>query len=261
MGWYLGNNWYLLLLLVLPLVALIMFRFVKWRKNKKHLFSEEQFWGSLFSKNKKFSKVFPVLYFLAFMFLIFSIIDIMVGREEVKTRQKINNVMFVLDVSNSMNAEDVEPSRLVQAKNIIINTVSELRNDKVGIVVFAGEAQSIMPLTTDYTTLENYIGAVETSAVRVQGTDFLKAVQVAVKKFKSIPKGARQIVLISDGEDNEEVTSDAIRLAKEEGISIITVGVGLEEGAPVPEYYYGQLMGYKLDKNGEMVVSKERTMA
>lgn len=256
MDWSLGNFWYLLLLLVIPFLGIIMVRYVRWRNARKSVFADERFHSGLFEKSKGFTKVIPLLYLIAFMFLIFSIVDVLSGSEQVKTQQKMNNVLFVLDVSNSMNAEDVEPSRLTLAKNIMLNTIKNLNNDRVGMVVFAGDARSIMPLTTDYSAAETYIGGIETSIVQKQGTDFLIALQESVKKFKTIPKNARQIVLISDGEDNEGNDKNALELAKSEGVKITTVGIGTEEGAPIPEYIYGQLMGYKMDYNGETIISK-----
>jgi Ca-activated chloride channel family protein len=198
---------------------------------------------------------------LATLFLIFSIIDLLSGSEEVETHQKLNNVIFMLDVSNSMNAEDVDPSRLTEAKNLMINTMQKMRNDKIGIVIFAGQASSIMPLTTDYNSAETYINAIETNSMQIQGTDFLKAMEIAVQKFKNVNKGARKVVLLSDGEDNEGNDDDAIRLANKEGIMVTSVGIGSEEGAPVPEYVFGQLMGYKSDRNGQTVISKRQTEA
>lgn len=262
MDWSLGNYWYLLLLLVIPFIGVILIAFVKWRNARKSLFAEQRFQDELFEKTNKFSKIFPGLYLLAFTFLIFSIVDLLGGNEQVKSQQKMNNVIFLLDVSNSMNAEDIQPNRMTMAKNVMVNSLKGFTNDRVGIVVFAGEARSIMPLTTDFTTAETYISGIETSIVQIQGTDFLKAMQEVVKKFKNVPKGARQIVLISDGEDNEGNDKAALNLAKKEGIRITSVGIGTEEGAPVPEYIYGQLMGYKVDMtSGQTVVSKRQTNA
>lgn len=261
MNWYLGNNWYLLLLLLLPLLSFFLIRFLRWKKRKRDLFADARFHDVLFEKNSGFLKVFPALYFLATLFLIFSIIDLLNGAEKVETNQKMNNVMFVLDVSNSMNAEDVNSDRLTQAKNLIINTIHELKNDKVGVVIFAGEAISIMPLTTDYGSIEAYISELQTRNITIQGTDFLQAMEVSVKKFKNVSKGSRKIVLISDGEDNEGNDNSAIRLANREGITITSVGVGSDEGAPVPVYELGQLMGYHFDQNGETVISKRQTEA
>lgn len=261
MDWYIDNYWLLLLLLLLPLLGILLFRFVKWKNSRKNIFAEERFQESLFEKKYKFSKIFPILYLLASLFLIFAIIDLLNGKEEIKTTQRLNNVIFLLDVSNSMNAEDIQPNRLTEAKNIVLNTMGKLKNDRVGIVVFAGESSSIMPLTTDYTAADTYVSAIETGMVKIQGTDFLKAMQETVKKFKNVPKGSRKVVLISDGEDNEGNENEASQLAKKEGISVISVGIGTEEGAPVPEYIFGQLMGYKVDRMGQTVITKRQTQA
>lgn len=261
MEFYIANYWYLLLLLVIPVVGIAMFSYVKWKKKRRSVFAETRFQEQLFEKNSSFSKFFPLMYLLAFTFLVLAMLDFLGGKEEIKTQQRLNNVIFMLDVSNSMNAEDIAPNRLTEAKNVMINTLSKMKKDRVGVVVFAGQASSIMPLTTDYTAAETYIGGIETSVIKIQGTDFLKGIEVVVQKFKNIPKGARKVVLISDGEDNEGNERAAINLAKKEGISVITVGIGSEEGAPVPDYLYGQLMGYKTDRSGQTVISKRQLNA
>lgn len=261
MEWYLGNYWYLLLLLLLPLLAILLIRFLKWNNKRRNIFADSQFHEELFEKRSGFVKIFPALYLLGTLFLIFSIIDLLNGSEEVKSNQRMNNVIFMLDVSNSMNAEDINPSRLTEAKNLMINTMQKMKSDKVGIVIFAGESVSIMPLTTDYSSAETYINAIETNSMQIQGTDFLKGMQVAVEKFKNVSKGSRKIVLLSDGEDNEGNDNAAIKLANKEGVMITSVGIGSDEGAPVPEYVFGQLMGYKTDQAGETVISKRQTEA
>ncbi len=261
MDWYLGNYWYLLLLLLLPLLAVFLVRYLKWKNKRKHVFADARFHEHLFEKRSGFTRLFPTLYILGTLFLIFSIIDLLSGSEEIKTNQKLNNVIFMLDVSNSMNAEDINPSRLTEAKNLMIQTMLKMKNDKVGIVIFAGEASSIMPLTTDYNSAETYIGAIETNSMQIQGTDFLNGMKSAVAKFKNVSKNARKVVLLSDGEDNEGNDEAAINLAEKEGIMITSVGIGSDEGAPIPEYQFGQLMGYKTDISGQTVISKRQTAA
>ena len=261
MNWTIENYWYLLLLLLLPVLGIFMFRYLKWKNHKKEVFAEARFQEELFEKKTAFSKILPALYLIATLFLILSIIDLLSGSEEVSSKQKMNNVIFMLDVSNSMNAQDADPNRLDQAKNIIINTIGKMKNDKVGIVVFAGEASSIMPLTTDFTAAETYIGGIETNIIKLQGTDFLTGLNAVAYKFKDIAKGSRKVVILSDGEDNEGNEKAAIKLANQEGIAAITVGIGSEEGAPIPEYVFGQLMGYKNDQNGQTVISKRQIKA
>lgn len=261
MEWYLGNYWYLLLLLLLPLLAVFLVRYLKWKNRKRDLFAEGRFHEQLFEKKSGFTKFFSVLYLLGTLFLIFAIIDLLSGSEEVKSSQKLNNVIFLLDVSNSMNAEDISPSRLGEAKNLMIQTMQKMTNDKVGIVIFAGQATSIMPLTTDYGSADTYISGIETNSMQIQGTDFLNGIKAAAEKFKNVSKDARKVVLLSDGEDNEGNDEAAVRLANKEGIMITSVGIGSDEGAPIPEYQFGQLMGYKSDMSGQTVVSKRQTEA
>ena len=261
MNWSLGNYWYLLLLLLLPIIGYFIIHYVRWKGKRRNLFAEDRFQNVLFEKTSRFAKIFPILYLFGFLFLIFSIIDLLGGKEEISVTQNLSNTIFVLDVSNSMNAQDIQPSRLDEAKNIIINSLQNITNDRVGIVVFAGDAYSVMPLSSDYSAAETYLAGIETSVIQNQGTDFLKAMQIASQKFKNISKGSKNVVLISDGEDNEGHEGEAIDLAKKQGIRITTIGVGTEDGAPIPEYYYGQLMGYKSDLYGETVVSKLQTKA
>ena len=261
MNWSLGNYWYLLLLILLSIIGYFIIHYVRWKGKRRNVFAEDRFQNVLFEKTSKFAKIFPILYLLGFLFLIFSIIDLLGGKEEISVTQNLSNTIFVLDVSNSMNAQDIQPSRLDEAKNIIINSLQNITNDRVGIVVFAGDAYSVMPLSSDYSAAETYLAGIETSVIQNQGTDFLKAMQIASQKFKNISKGSKNVVLISDGEDNEGHEGEAIDLAKKQGIRITTIGVGTEDGAPIPEYYYGQLMGYKSDLYGETVVSKLQTKA
>lgn len=250
-----------MLLLLLPLIGYFIIHYVRWKNRKRNLFAEGRFQDVLFEKTSWFAKLFPVLYLLGLLFLIFSIIDLLGGKEEISVKQNVGSTIFVLDVSNSMNAQDIQPSRLEEAKNIIINSLQKMSNDRVGIIVFAGDAYSVMPLSSDYSAAETYLQGIETSVIQNQGTDFLKPIQIAAQKFKNITKGSRNIVLLSDGEDNEGHEDEAINIAKKEGIRVTTIGVGTEEGAPIPEYYFGQLMGYKTDMYGETVVSKLQTKA
>ncbi|MEC5393891.1 vWA domain-containing protein [Bergeyella sp. RCAD1439] len=261
MEWTLGNYWYLLLLLLLPILGVILFRFVRWREERKDRFADRAFQSRLFAGGSVFSKGFPVFYLLAFLFLVLSVVDLLRGAQEVESQRRTGSVIFLLDVSNSMNAEDVEPSRLELAKHTVVQVLHSLVGERVGLIVFAGEARSVMPLTTDFKAAETYISGVETSVVQIQGTDFLAAMEEAVRKFKHVPKGVRQVVLISDGEDNEGNDEAALKLAEKEGIRVLSVGIGKEEGAPVPEYGYGQLLGYKADRSGQTVLTKRESGA
>ncbi|WKS96073.1 vWA domain-containing protein [Riemerella columbina] len=262
MGWYLDNYWYLLLLLLLLPLGYGLFSYVRWKIRARRRFAEERFQEMLLSPLKpRYTQLFSVMYLLAVLFLILAMVDVLGGKEEVKVQQKMNNVVFLVDLSTSMNAQDVGNDRLSVAKNIVISTMQRMKNDRVGLVVFAGDAQSVMPLTTDYTAAEGFVAGLETSVMLHQGTDFQKGVQVAVEKFKNLAPSSGKIVLISDGEDHEGNEGSAIKEAEKKGVQIISVGVGTAQGAPIPEYVYGQLMGYKMDLMGETVISKRETQA
>lgn len=250
------NYWYVLLFMLLPLLGIGLINYLRWQRRKRVEFAEYKFHYQLFGKIGFLVKIFPFLYILAFVFLLLSILGIVGEREEIEVSQKTNNIIFLLDVSNSMNAEDVYPNRLENAKNIVVNTLKEINGGRVGIVVFAGEAHSVMPLTTDISAAKTYVEALESSVIKMQGTDFLEAMKVAVRRFDAVPQGSRTIVMISDGEDNEDNESAMIKIAKDEGISVVSIGVGTDEGSPIPEYYLGQLMGYKQDLYGEIIISK-----
>ncbi|SDD84510.1 vWA domain-containing protein [Riemerella columbipharyngis] len=261
MNWYLGNYWYILLILLLPLTGALLWSYLKWKKQCRDLFAEQRFRSVLFEKPSSYTKALPALYLLGLLFLIFAMIDLIGGRKHIKVQQKMSNVIFALDVSNSMNAQDIAPNRLTKAKKIVVDVMKKLPNSRVGLVVFAGNAESIMPLTTDFSAIETYIAGIETSIMPHQGTDFLKMMNTAADKFQSIGKNVRNIVLISDGEDNEGHTEQAIKAALDNNIKIISVGVGTPEGAPIPIYVYGQLMGYKTDNNGDVVNSRREETA
>lgn len=180
------------------------------------------------------------------------------GYQEKTTHQASRNILFLLDLSRSMNVQDAnnQQPRIDEAKGLLTSVLPHLTNDRVGIVVFAGEARSILPLTSDYSAVETYLTALDTEAMKVQGTDLLAAMQRSVQSFARTDKNSRTLVLLSDGEDNEEHFEKALKLAKEEGIQVISVPLGSIEGGPIPEYFLGQMMGYKMDNMGQTVISK-----
>lgn len=259
--WRMANPEYLFLLVLLPVLAVLIWSYLKWRRNVQSQFSSSRFFNRFFPETNHGSPLVPYLFLTVFLLIIVALSNIVGGKELEKNRQRVQSVMFVLDISNSMNAQDVSSSRLARARNIVSQTLDAMAAHRVGLVVFAGEARSVMPLTSDYIAAESYVQAIESEVIKRQGTDFLKAVEESVKKFKSVPKGARHIVLLSDGEDNEGNANEALALAKKEGIKITSVGIGSDEGAPVPEFLFGQLMGYKVDRSGSTVFSSRETQA
>ncbi|MDO4763967.1 MAG: VWA domain-containing protein [Flavobacteriaceae bacterium] len=260
MNWQIENYWNLLLLGLIPMLVFLLYRFQKWKKAKKEVFAEKEFHHILFDKSHFFGKLLPILYLLGFSFLILALIDFTSKEKEgVELNQKFSNILFLVDVSNSMNAQDVEPSRLEKAKEILKQSLYYLENEKVGVIVFAGDSRSIMPLTMDYSSVELYLENIYSDIIQRQGTDFLAAIQEAGKKLDKI-LGAKKVILISDGEDNEGHHNEAIREANKLGINIISIGVGTEQGAPIPDLY-NYYQDYKRDEYGQIIITKREISA
>ena len=155
MNWEFGNYRYFGLLLVLLMAAYLLWDFSKWRKKKREFFAESRFQKQIFGEKSRFSGVLTLFYILSFLLLILSFVDIVKNEKtEMSVEKASSDVIFLVDVSNSMNSNDIEPSRLEQAKLILNKTLNQLREERVGIVVFAGEARTMMPLTTDYSSVD-----------------------------------------------------------------------------------------------------------
>ena len=166
--------------------------------------------------------------------------------------------MIALDISKSMMAEDIidEYNRLDIAKLSIGKLMNELRGDHVGIVVFAGEAYKQLPLTPDYQVAKLFLKNIGTDMISSQGTDIGNAIELCMSSFSEERKNNKAIVIISDGEDHEEMAVNAAKEATEEGVVICTVGMGSEKGVPIPIVRNGKKIGIKKDKDESTVLTK-----
>ncbi len=166
-------------------------------------------------------------------------------------------IVFLLDTSNSMNAEDLKPNRLEVARQLIINVVDNLDTDYLGLVNFAGAAYTQCPMTVDYDAFKLMVEASTISPSEEQGTDFNDAFQLAERTFRTTKSDRRLMILITDGEDQEKKWTDSIKSIKDLGVVIFTVGIGAANGAPIPvKDKDGNLTGWKKDKKGEIVKSR-----
>lgn len=165
---------------------------------------------------------------------------------------KGSEIMIALDVSNSMLAQDYSPNRLERAKLAISRLSDKMRGDRIGLIVFAGQAFIQLPITTDYLSAKMFLNSITTSSVPVQGTSLQDAINLGIKSFSADAKGGKALIIISDGEDHEEGAVEAAKSAKELGIVIYTIGIGTPEGKPIP-MEDGQLLK---DKEGNIVVTR-----
>jgi Ca-activated chloride channel homolog len=250
-----NNALYFLLLIPLLLLAFIIFR-----KAAKRAFSQFGDPALLFSLIPEYSAARPILKFilltLALLFLIVGIAGPQFGSKLTEVKKKGIEIIIALDVSNSMLATDIQPSRLERAKQSISKLVDQMNNDKIGMVVFAGDAYTQLPITTDYVSAKVFLDAIHTDMVPIQGTAIGKAIDLAATSFSPEEKSKKAIILITDGENFEDDAPKAATAASEKGIVVHAIGIGLPQGAPVPiPGNYGQ-QNFMKDKDGNVVISK-----
>lgn len=198
-----------------------------------------------------------IIYTLAVIFLVLAAARPQIGSKLREEHHKGIEMMLVVDVSNSMLAEDFEPNRLDRTKYAIDRVVESMKQDRIGVVAFAGEAQVQLPITSDYRMARAFTRKLSPTLVRTQGTDLGAAIKLASMSFSSQSEGSRVMILITDGENHESDALEAAQIAADKGIEIYTIGIGTPEGAPI-------MVGgdYLTDENGDMVVSKldEKTL-
>lgn len=247
-----ANPYILYLLLIIP-AAIVLFIFAQMRRRRRlERFASSSLLAQLTpSASPARLRTKFVLYSLALAFLILAAARPQVGSKLREEHQKGIEMMLVVDVSNSMLAEDFEPNRLDRTKFAIDRVVESMKQDRIGVVAFAGEAQVQLPITSDYRMARAFARKLSPQLVRTQGTDLGAAIKLASMSFSSQSEGSRVMILITDGENHESDALEAAQAAAEKGIAIYTIGIGTPEGAPV-------MIGgeYLTDENGDMVVSK-----
>lgn len=174
------------------------------------------------------------------------------SKKETVTRQGIE-VVIALDISNSMMAEDIAPNRLEKAKKIISRLIDKFENDKVGLIVFAGDAFVQLPITNDFISAKMFLETISPALISRQGTDIGGAISLAMKSFTSTEGVGKAIILITDGENHEGGAEEAAKMATEKGMNVYVMGIGSLEGAPIPADGSND---YRRDKEGNVVVTK-----
>ncbi len=188
--------------------------------------------------------------------LSFGLANLQYGSKEQEVKQKGVDVVIALDLSKSMLTEDVEPSRLQKAKYFIRQVLNKLVNDRVGLIVFAGNAYLQMPLTVDYSAANLFLNTVSTEMVPTQGTAIGDAVELSMEAFDENQEQHQAVVIISDGENHSGDALKAVKKANNKGVTVHTIGVGTKEGAPIPLKEGGNQVDFVRNKKGEVVVSQ-----
>ncbi len=188
--------------------------------------------------------------------LILALANPQVGRRYERVQQRGVDVIIALDISKSMLAEDEQPNRLARAKLLIDRFLSQLNGDRIGLILFAGDAFVQIPLTSDYGAASSILRPVDTNVIPRQGTAIGEAIRLAMDAFSSKSETFRALLIISDGENHDEEMLDMAQQAREKGLRIHTIGIGSEEGSSIPEKVAGRLTGNKRDRAGNTVITK-----
>lgn len=251
-----ANPEYLYLLLVIP--ALLVFFWYSRLQRRKAL--------ALFGQKDIISVLMPNVSsgrpVLKFIILLLALASIIVGiarpqfGSKLKTeKRKGIELMIALDVSNSMMAEDIQPNRLERAKRAISQLVDKLSNDKIGLIVFAGDAYIQLPITADYVSAKLFLNSISTEMVPTQGTAIGAAINLGLKSFSPQFAGSKAMIVITDGENHEDDAIGAAKAAAEQGVFVYTIGMGLPQGGPIPVSSGGQ-RNYRKDNQGNVIVTK-----
>lgn len=253
----------LYLLLAIPLLILLWSLMRLRKKKKMEQFADNNMFGRLIpDKSRRRPLVKMILVMLSLACLILTVANPQMGSKMVKGEKLGSDVAVCLDISNSMMAEDIQPNRLERSKRVVTNLLNELGGDRVSLIVFAGTSYIQMPLTNDYGAVKLFLDQISCDLIAQQGTAIGEAIDKAMESFgyndpdREWEKNqSRAIVVISDGENHEDDAEESARNARKEGVLVCTIGMGLPEGVPIPEYSRGQRVGYKKDRNGNTVTT------
>jgi tetratricopeptide (TPR) repeat protein len=248
---------YLWLLGAVPIIALALFIADQWKRRLLTRFISRSLFPQLVpdaSGPKRLVKQTLVLFAVAL--LVLALANPQVGTRLEEVKRKGIDVFVALDVSLSMKAEDIRPSRLEKAKRDVSSLLRKLKGDRVGLIVFAGDAFVQFPLTADYSAADLFINAVDVDAVPTPGTMIGAAIEKGLESFRNDLPTQKAIIVVSDGENTEGDVSGAIKKAKDAGVRVYTVGMGTPDGGPIPLYQGGQRVDYKRDQAGNIVLTK-----
>src|SRR5690606_887814 len=245
---------YLYALVLLPVFILLFTGMQVWRKNRiKKLGTQPQLSSQILGYIPGRATLHFILLAIAFTALVLGYANLQKSKGNETVQRKGVDVIIALDVSRSMLAQDIKPNRLARAQQMVMSLLDKMKNDRVGLIIFAGRAYLQVPLTVDYAAMRMMLQHVNPNMVPSQGTAIGEAIDLARNSFSQKEKKYKTLILISDGEDHEEQSLSLAEEAAQDGIIIHTIGIGSAEGATIQDPKTGTI---KLDQNGNPVVSK-----
>lgn len=228
-----------------------------WRRSAQKKFADAHLLSRLSPNQSLFKSVLKVMVLCgAFLCLSLALVNPKIGTKLETVRSQGVDIVFAVDVSKSMLAEDIAPNRLDKSKQLVTQIINNLASDRVGIIAYAGKAFPQLPITTDYASAKMFLQNMNTDMLSSQGTAIHEAIQLAKTYYDDEEQQNRILIIISDGEDHEGDAIDIAEEANEEGIRIFTIGVGNIKGGPIPIKRNGVVLNYKKDRNGETVITR-----
>jgi Ca-activated chloride channel family protein len=254
------NPSYLYLALIIPIVIIINWLYMAWRKKIQRSFSNDKLLDQISPNRSNFKlNLKLILELFIILFLCIALANPKIGTELKSINREGVDIVFAIDVSKSMLAEDIAPNRLVRSKRIISEIINSLSSDRVGIVAYAAQAIPQVPLTTDFASVKNFLQIIDTDMLSSQGTSIDSALNLSVNFFDQNSDTNRVLILISDGEDHDDIPDSLIKLISENNINLITIGIGQEAGTTIPIKIDGTIDSYKKDSNGDVVITKRNS--
>jgi Ca-activated chloride channel family protein len=248
--------WFWLLLVQLGMLLLFLWTQL-WKKRTKRKFSDLKLLKRLSPDQSLFKSVLKFITLsLGFICLIIALVNPKIGTSLQTVKREGVDIVFAIDVSKSMLAEDIAPNRLEKAKQLTTQIINNLVSDRVGIIAYAAKAVPQLPITTDYSAAKMFLQNMNTDMLSSQGTAIDEAIQLSRSYYNDEEQTNRVLVIISDGEDHNNLSLDVAEAAAKEGIKIFTIGVGTEKGGPIPIKRNGIVMSYKKDQNDATVITK-----
>tara|TARA_B100000809_G_C15104112_1_gene518047 strand:+ start:748 stop:1788 length:1041 start_codon:yes stop_codon:yes gene_type:complete len=245
------------LLAVIPLIVIVFLFVQNWKRRKLRKFGSQTVVKRLMPNVSKTLPIVKfVLFTMAMVSLLIGLANLQFGTKLEEVKREGIDLMICLDVSNSMLAEDLSPNRLERSKRAIYQLIEKLHNDRLGIIVFAGQAYVQLPITTDYSSAKLFLETIGTDIVPTQGTSIGSAINLAMESFDFENGTSKSIIVITDGENHEDDAMNAAIEASDKGVIVNTIGMGSEKGGPIPVYKNGAQVDFRKDNAGNTVVTK-----
>jgi Ca-activated chloride channel family protein len=253
----LDESKYLYLLALVPILVIVFLYNQYWKRKKQREFGDLELVKRLSPEMSVFKPILKIIVIcLAIIALIFGLVNPKIGTKMETVKREGIDIVFAMDVSKSMLAEDIAPSRLEKSKQIVSQIINQLGSDRIGIVAYAGNAFPVLPITTDYGAAKMFLQSINTDIVSSRGTSLEDAIKLSATYFDEKSKTSKLLIMISDGEDHSEGAEDAAEEANKYGMKIITIGVGTEKGSAIPLRVNGIVESFKRDNNNEVVITK-----